>query len=880
MNSKSYCLSINDGQNHQSLQKLFFQLIFVAAVCAVLPQNQVFAADGIVDEVVTVGSRTVGRTAVDIAVPVDVLSSETLKQTGQTEVGRMLQTVAPSFNFSSSSISDGTDALRPATLRGLGPDQTLVLINGKRRHNTSLVHVNTSVGRGSAGVDLNAIPAASIKRIEVLRDGAAAQYGSDALAGVINIVLNDDPDIGSFNVSYGQYSSDGETTNIDITNGFNFGDGGYVSGSLNYRDRAATNRAGLSGQCQYLAGCDANNDGTGSSDPDGIDEAADPREAEFNRQNFRIGDADSEQLAVSLNAAYELSEGELYGFVTYSDRDNQSGGFYRRANAPSDNPTLSDGEAFAPDGFLPLINTAIEDMSASIGYRTELKNQVSMDISYTNGQNDFDFNISNSVNASYVNLQLLGNMLSDEEIRATTSRSADAGKLSTGLQTLNLDFTKPMGSLNLAWGAELRRDDYEINAGEEYSYLDYDTDAAGTNTFGSINGDAGIEVFRGFQPSNEVNEDRDVWSVYGDAEAEISDEFMLSAAIRYDDYSDFGDTTNFKLAGSFKFSDKLKLRGAVSSGFRAPSMQQQFFNNISTQFVTVGEGESEMVIAQERGTFRNDSELARAIGIPELQEEESINYSLGLIIEPTDNLSIAIDGYKIDIDDRIVISGSLTSALGDPNLTAALAASGASGAQFFLNGADTETQGVDIVAVYDIDMEEGALNLSLAANFTETEVVKTFTSGGLQNISAEDVFTPQDISIIEDWQPEDRINLTANYSNEAFRAVLSFNRYGEYTVCEGSCDSVSNTQTFGAKVLTDLNLIYDLGNGLVVNLGGINIFDETPDTNTIGQTRAGTIADSSGNVFVDSNGVFDFSRRSAPFGFNGSYFFGGVSYSF
>ena len=877
MNSKSYCLSINEGQkNHLFQNQSLIRLLLVAAACAVLPQHQSFAAEGIVDEVLTIGSRTAGRTAVDIAVPIDVLSSDTLKQTGQTEVGRMLQTVAPSFNFSSSSISDGTDALRPATLRGLGPDQTLVLINGKRRHTTSLIHVNTSVGRGSAGVDLNAIPAASIKRIEVLRDGAAAQYGSDALAGVINIVLNDDPDIGSFNVSYGQYSDDGETTNIDITNGINFGDGGYVSGSINYRDRAATNRAGLSGQCQYLAGCDANNDGTGSSDPDGIDEAADPREAEFNRQNFRIGDADSEQLAVSLNAAYELSEGELYGFITYSDRDNQSGGFYRRANAPSDNPTLSDGEAFAPDGFLPLINTAIEDMSASIGYRTELNNQVTMDISYTNGQNDFDFNISNSVNASYVNLQLLGNMLSDDDIRATTSRSADAGSLSTGLQTINLDFTKPMGSLDIAWGAELRRDNYEINAGEEYSYLDYDTDSAGTNIYGSINGDAGIEVFRGFQPSNEVDEDRDVWSIYGDAEAEVSDDLLISAAIRYDDYSDFGDTTNFKLAASYKLTEKLKLRGATSSGFRAPSMQQQFFNNISTQFVVI----DEMTVAQERGTFRNDSALARAIGIPELQDEESTNYSLGLIIEPTDNLSIAIDGYKIDIDDRIVISGSLTSALGDPNLTAALAASGASGAQFFLNGADTETQGVDIVAVYDIDMEEGALNLSLAANFTETKVVNTFTSGGLANISAEDVFTPQDISIIEDWQPEDRINLTANYSNEAFRAVLSFNRYGEYTVCEGSCDNASNTQTFGAKVLTDLNLLFDLGNGLVLNLGGINIFDETPDTNTIGQTRAGTIADASGNVFVDSNGVFDFSRRSAPFGFNGSYFFGGVSYNF
>ncbi|WP_373097561.1 TonB-dependent receptor plug domain-containing protein, partial [Zhongshania sp.] len=398
------------------------------------------------EEVIVLGSRKPGRTAVDMPVPVDSLGADTLRQTGQTEVGRMLQSLAPSFNFSSSSISDGTDALRPATLRGLGPDQTLVLINGKRRHTSALIHVNTSVGRGTSGVDMNAVPGAAIKRIEVLRDGAAAQYGSDAIAGVINIVLSDEPEAGRIGVSYGEYSEgDGETYNIDLSKGLALGDRGFVNATLNFRDRGSTNRAGLSGQCQYLAGCDANNDGSGSADPDGIDEASDPREASFPRKNFRIGDAESEQFAVILNSAYQLDSGELYGFVTYSDRESTSGGFYRRANQTGNNPTLADGEAFAPDGFLPLINTQIDDFSANLGYRQEFADDLTMDVSYTIGWNDFAFFISNSVNASFINHMRYGQSQSDAAIRANASRTADAGELSLGLQTINLDFTQPLG---------------------------------------------------------------------------------------------------------------------------------------------------------------------------------------------------------------------------------------------------------------------------------------------------------------------------------------------------------------------------------------------------------------------------------------------------
>ncbi|WP_240554785.1 TonB-dependent receptor plug domain-containing protein [Oceanicoccus sagamiensis] len=318
---------------------------FMLAASNIMAQ-QTAGANQVIEEVVTIGTRTKGRSAEDLPVPVDVLNAEALSNTGHTEVGRMLQSLAPSFNFSSSSISDGSDALRPATLRGLGPDQTLVLINGKRRHQASLIHINTSVGRGTAGVDMNAIPAASIKRIEVLRDGAAAQYGSDAIAGVINIVLKDADEGGDVSASYGEYTEgDGETYNLDASKGFALGDGGFLSATFNYRDRGRTNRAGVQGACAY-GGC-------ADTDMNGIDEIGDPREIDFDRKSFRIGDADSEQYAFTLNAAYNLGMGELYGFLTYSERENESGAFYRNPSSGSD-AYLDDGDNVIPGGFYRL----------------------------------------------------------------------------------------------------------------------------------------------------------------------------------------------------------------------------------------------------------------------------------------------------------------------------------------------------------------------------------------------------------------------------------------------------------------------------------------------------------------------------------------------
>ena len=833
---------------------------------ALAQENQSTIQEDQVEKISVVGSRVAGRSADDLPVPVDLLSAEALANTGQTEVGRMLQAIAPSFNFSTSAISDGTDALRPATLRGLGPDQTLVLVNGKRRHQASLIHINTSVGRGTAGTDMNAIPAASIKRIEVLRDGAAAQYGSDAIAGVINIVLNDSDEDGKVALSYGQYSEgDGETVNFDLSKGFALGENGYLNTTLNIRDRGTTNRAGLHGSCQF-AGC--------TELANGNFLLGDPREATAPRTTFRIGDADSQQLALTVNTGYELGDGELYGFITYSKRDNESAAFFRHNNNTGGNAPLQDGDATIPAGFLPKINSDIRDVSYNFGYKVEFDNDASLDLSYTYGENNIDYVTSDTINSSFANsLRFNGSGLSADEIRARVPREAFAYGLELSLQTLNLDYTKAFDTFSLAMGAEIRTDEYRIRPGEEYSYRDYDTEN-GVSLF-DADRSAGTQGFGGIAPVSEVDETRDVISFYIDAETELSDNIILSGALRYDDYDGFGDNTSFKLAGNWSVTDNFALRSAVSTGFRAPSMQQLFFNNISTQFVTNPDDPAGDQIAIQVGTFRNDSVLAQAVGIPQLKEEESTNFSFGTVIQAADNINITIDYYTIDIDDRIVISNRLGTGLSTA-LDSALRSSGAGAAQFFLNGADTETEGVDIIATWNTEVLGGDLDLTFAANFTETDVVELFTPAGsaLDGIAANQVFSEQDISIIEEWQPEDRISLSGLYRIGDFTINLAFNRYGEYTVTDGG------RQTYGAEVLTDLRVHYQVNDNLSFNVGSNNLFDVYPDENEIGNSRTGTIVDANGNVVVSSPGVFTYSRRSAPFGFNGAYYYAGLEYKF
>jgi len=796
-----------------------------------------------IEEIISTGTRAKGRTAIKTPVPVDSISARGMRSTGETETGRILQSLAPSFNFSSSSISDGTDAVRPATLRGLGPDQTLVLINGKRRHTSALVHVNTSVGRGATGVDMNAIPPGAIKRIEILRDGASAQYGSDAIAGVINIILRDQNDGGDISASYGQtYAGDGGNFVAEASYGFELANRGRLTLSAEYRNKEHTNRAGLTGCLQFE---------TGGRDACAFGNIAlDPREASFERKNFRVGDSESEQKILVMNMSLPISEAaEFYMFATYSGRDNQSAGFFRRANDYSRTVT-----EIYPAGFLPLINSKIRDYSILAGAKWTMADNWSLDASVTTGGNSFQFLISNSLNASF---------------GAASPTSADAGTLKINQTTVNIDVSKSYEKANIAFGTEWRRENYQIIAGDPVSYADggqLNRTCPGCDV-NPIPFAPGFQVFRGFSPDNAVDESRNNLALYTDLELEISANFLLDIATRYEDYSDFGSRLNAKFAARYQISPAFALRGSLSSGFRAPSMQQKFFNSTSTQFVEV----NGISVAQERGTFRNDGDVARALNIPVLKKETAVNYSLGFVAVLMEKLTITADYYRIDINDRIAISGSIPISDNFPLVTAA---TGATDGQFFTNMADTRTQGVDFVLNYDIPMPKGQkLGITLAANKTETRIKGGSIASPLPSVDGLLLFSPQDRSIIEEWQPSSRINFTLEYDYEHWSIILRNNFYGSYVVCEDTCNISSgagqNIQRFGAKLLTDLQLSYYFEKTKMRLTAGVNnLFNVFPDVNRIGQSSAGSI-----DGIVSSPGVFTYSRRSAPFGHNGGYYY-------
>jgi iron complex outermembrane receptor protein len=815
-----------------------------------------------IEQIAIVGSHINGRTVTELPVPVDIISGDSLRESGHTNLGQVLQALVPSFNFSRSAISDGSDVLQPATLRGLGPDQTLILLNGKRRHQASLIHINSSVGRGTAGTDMNAIPVGAIKRIEVLRDGAAAQYGSDAIAGVINIVLNDNSDQSTFDTSIGAYQQgDGENLQLSFTQGLKLGDDGFINATLNIVDHKSTNRSGLHGACQFGQCVQLEN---------GDWQTNDQRELTANRKTFRIGDPSYQQLSFAANSKLELNQGQLYGFLTYSHRNNQSAAFFRHSANTNENPLLADGRASIPQGYLPKIDSDIQDFSYNLGYNVSFDNETAIDISYTFGKNEIDYTTSESLNASYANYLLHTSDLTSDELREQLPDSSFAYGLSLSLETVNILFSKDYENYSLVLGAEFRHDKYKIIPGEEYSYEDYDT----KNNQPLFEHDAasGIQGFPGVSPDLAVNEGRDVVSLFAESVTQVNEFLQLSAAIRYDDYEVFGNSSNTKIAAHWQASDSLIIRGAYSTGFRAPSMQQMYFNNISTQFIV---DESGALLSEEVETFRNDSTLTTRLGVPTLKEEESDNISVGLIYSPINNLDISVDFYQINIDDRIVISSKLgmgISPLLDQVFTEAMVTKG----QFFLNGADTETQGTDIVATWHTYAFKGAIDLTFAANFTDTKVTKLFTPkhSTLHTIAVKDIFSQQDISIIEEWQPRNKISMNALYKNQQWTVNLLFNHYGEYTITDGG------KQTYGAELLTDVSVSYKFSDSLSATIGSHNLFDVMPDKNNIGNSRGGKIVDKQGNVIVDSTGVFKYSRRSAPFGFNGAFFYARLKYSF
>jgi len=813
-----------------------------------------------IEKISILGSRNNRRSISTLPVPVDILTLSSLNSTGHIELVKLIQTLVPSFNRSTSAISDGSDVLHPTTLRGLGPDQTLVLINGKRRHQASLIHINSSVGRGTAGVDMNSIPIESIAYVEILKDGASAQYGSDAIAGVINIVLKGKHDGGNISLSSGMYSKgDGETVQLSVSKGLIISENFFINTTLNMKEHGNTNRSGEYGTCQYK-GCTELNDGSFL--------VGDRRELDAPRKTFNIGDAFYNQLSLTVNSEYLSSYGKFYSFLTYSNRENISSAFFRHNADSNSNIELQDGDATISEGYLPNIHSKITDFSFNLGKTFRLPNNAAMDVSYTFGRNNINYHVKDSINASQVNAWLNQTDKLANDIRTDIPREAFAYGLKLSLQTLNIDYTQHFDHTSIAFGVEHRVDHYSVIPGELYAYNDYDS-LNGENLF-DIDRLGGIQGFPGISPSLSVDESRTTQSVYLELDSDLTDNFNIIAAVRYDASLSYQHSTNYKFAGHWGITESFSLRGNISTGFRAPSMQQLYFNNISTQFIVNNENK---LVPEVVKTYRNDSEVARGLGIKTLVPEDSTSISLGGVYHLSNSINLSLDYYNVNIEKRIILSNKIDRSYLLPSLHNI--DNDITKGQFFLNGAESTTEGVDIITTWDSSiLKNGALSFTLAANFTETSINRLYPLYSKQQgfISSKELYSAEDISIIEEWQPKYRIHLSALYVKEDWQLNLSLNQYGKYTISDG------DRQTYTPKLVTDIKVDYTINNKLSIFFGSDNLFGITPDKNMIGNSRAGKIVDDRGNVIVESEGVFKYSRRSAPFGYNGAYFYAGLSY--
>nr|WP_202412832.1 TonB-dependent receptor [Duganella lactea] len=748
-----------------------------------------------------IGSRRATSSATDTVVPVDIIPMTKAGESGgQFDLAQTLTYISPSFNSTRQTGSDGADLVDSAALRGLGSDQTLVLVNGKRRHTTALVNLFGARNRGNTGTDMNAIPMLAIKDVQILRDGAAAQYGSDAIAGVMDIGLKKSKGCEAV-TGYSQYSEgDGKNWLASAYCGFDIGNNGVLAITGEYLDRGRSNRA----------------------EPDN------PR---------TIGDSKTENQTIYLNGELPTTgTGRLY-FTAGAQKRDASSGAWARGGIGSDDIPSRNSAAMYPNGFVPFINARIDDYYAILGHRNQL-GAWNMDLSQTYGKNKMIYDISNTLNASIANQDLLAGG------KGISPSSFNAGGFAFEQLTTNLDFNRYFegvagNGLNVAFGGEYRHENYKIYAGEPGSYIDADGVGVG--------GAAGSQGFPGFQPADRVDANRHSVAVYLDLEADLTDSVKAQGAVRHEKYSDFGSTTTGKLAGSWRVAPSVLLRGSASTGFRAPSLQQMYFSSTFTDFI--GGVPTDVVLAP------NNSAVTNLAGIPKLKEEKSTSYTLGTTWTPTPALSVTADLYQIKIKDRIVLSGRFDDT-NYPDLASKLATLGVGQAQFFVNSVDTRTRGLDLTASHKTTFGADKLNTFLALNVSKTEVTGIHAPASLRGF--EDVLLSEKERLyIEQGAPRSKATLGFDYTHNAWNTDLKIIRFGPQTLgtYSGTAAGVAN-QHYDAKTSADLAFTYSINKNIKFSFGGNNIFNVKPTTQNPDETDNG------------------FKYESVQFGLNGASYFG------
>jgi iron complex outermembrane receptor protein len=793
-------------------------LLATTAVAQTKPTNAAAAPAAVTttEELVVTGTRAEPRSRLESLSPVDVVTASALQKTGSTELATALAETVPSIDFPRPSNTDGTDSVRPATLRGQGPDQTLVLINGVRAHSSALVNLNGSVGRGSAAVDLNTIPGVAIDRIEVLRDGASALYGSDAIAGVINIGLRQADHGGGASVTYGEHITgfqgfygrtgritDGQDLTVSAWQGLKILGDGYLTLSAQYRDFDHTNR----------------------SDND-------PRFPALGVTS-RFGDGDVEEQTIYLNGGKPIGDWNLSFWGGGQQRHTETAATFRAPNDASQNiPSVY------PNGYLPLINTHSDDWSVGAALKGEIAGwKSSFAIDY--GWNRLKYGVEHTMNPS---------------LGPTSPHSFYAGDMTYDQLVGNADFSRDFdvglaGPLNVAFGLEARNESYQIGAGEPGSYIR--GTVAPTLSIGS-------RGFSGFQPDNVVDKSRNNVGLYLALEGKVIDRLTLSGAVRQEHYSDFGDTTNGKVSGRFEVTPNLAFRGSAESGFRAPSLQQQYFTSTAILFING--------VPFDTGTFPSTSPTGLALGGEPLKPEKSRNFSLGAVFH-MDRFELTFDGYEIDVDDRIVLSETLTgSATAAPGTNARvifnlLQPFGASAARFFLNGVDTRTTGFDVVASYKLpDTGIGDFNFTLSGNNNHLRVTKTPVTKQTILPTPVSLFARQATLRFEDGTPSWKITFQTDWTAGNWGAYVRPTFYGDVlspgTLADGSADVHT-----GKRTVWDIEAHYNFPHGVTAAIGADNLFDAYP--------RQVPPA-------LDTTGAAPWTSFS-PFGFEGRFVYGRLS---